>query len=258
MLVQREDYFVIRFDTNKYPVVIKSRPDATAIAQEVARNHKLTQAGLPISPIIGHGEEPTPHLVLKWIEGKPLSSSSPVQAQREAGELLRKAHSLGGQPPFFGNHTWDEWMRGWLNHALPWWQSHADIANERVAKVWQRFEELQPLLNTRGYDFMLYDGRPEHFLVKGNRIAGIIDVMEARAGDAAMDLGVFCVTDPDLLKEVLNGYQPTDKEQEIFAELVPFYTFLRRLAAVEWHHVYGDPAISRLALRLIEEYPFPA
>lgn len=82
-------------------------------------------------------------------------------------------------------------------------------------------------------------------------------LQEARSGEDAMDLGVLAVTDPDLLENVLDGYQPDAAEQAMFDHLVPFYVFLRRLAAVEWNRQYGDPALARRALRLLADHPFP-
>ena len=113
------------------------------------------------------------------------------------------------------------------------------------------------MLATRGQAFILFDGRPEHFLVQDGHLVGIIDLQEARSGDAAMDLGVLAVTDPDLLENVLDGYRPDAAEQALFDRLVPFYIFLRRLAAVEWHRQHGDPALARRALRLLADNPFP-
>ena len=91
---------------------------------------------------------------------------------------------------------------------------------------------LQPLLASRGEEFILFDGRPEHFIVQDNQLAGLIDLGEARSGDAAMDLGVLAVSDPDLIPGILAGYKAPQQEQEKLNQLIPFYTFLRRLAAI--------------------------
>jgi aminoglycoside phosphotransferase (APT) family kinase protein len=89
---------------------------------------------------------------------------------------------------------------------------------------------------------MLFDGRPEHFLVDEERVAGLIDLHDVQPGDAAMDLAVINLADPLLTAGVLAGYRPTSEELAVFRELVPFFTVLRALAAAEWHGNDGEAA----------------
>lgn len=107
---------------------------------------------------------------------------------------------------------------------------------------------------------MLFDGRPEHFIVAGDDVVGMIDLHDVCSGDAAMDLAVLAVADPPLLAGVLVGYEPTTEEQAVFDRLIPFYLFLRRLAAAQWHLEYADPAETPRLLAMIEggaEMPAP-
>jgi aminoglycoside phosphotransferase (APT) family kinase protein len=53
-----------------------------------------------------------------------------------------------------------------------------------------------PATGPRGHDLILFDGRPEHIIVDGDHVTGIIDLAEVCPGDAAMDLAVLAVTDP--------------------------------------------------------------
>jgi aminoglycoside phosphotransferase (APT) family kinase protein len=132
-------------------------------------------------------------------------------------------------------------MAGWLNSGLSWWESVDPRGDERARRAWAWFHDLAPLLATRGHDLMLFDGRPDHILVDGEEVAGLIDVDGLRSGDAAMDLGVLAVADPNLLPGVLAGYRPTDAERVAFSRLVPFYTLLRRISSAQWHQRFGTP-----------------
>lgn len=221
--------------------VVKIDAAPGSFAPELAAIARLGSAGLPVPTVVGSGHDHPPHLVMRWIDGEPLTSASPVRARREAGALLRRVHDLPAGPPYSGSATIDACMAGWLNFALPWWGSHGGTATQ-VSAAWDWFHRLQPLLATRGGHLTLFDGRPEHFIVAGDTVAGMIDLHDTCAGDPAMDLAVLAVTDPDLLDEVLVGYGPTASEDAVFAELVPFYLLLRRIAAAEWEMMHGDPA----------------
>jgi hypothetical protein len=72
-----------------------------------------------------------------------------------------------------------------------------------------------------------------------------------------MDLAVLAVTDEDLLPGVVAGYQPTTAEQAAFDRLLPFYLFLRRLAAAEWNLTHGNPRLARHVLDLIDHTALP-
>ena len=150
-----------------------------------------------------------------------------------------------------GEPTWDSWMAGWLNSVLAWWGTVSPAGLLDPKRVWAWFHALQPLLATRGHDLMLFDGRPEHWIVRGEAMAGLIDVSELRVGDAAMDLGVIAVPDPELLTGVLDGYQPDPEERTVFDRLVPFYTFLRRISAAEYYQRFGTPdEVKRMLARI--------
>jgi aminoglycoside phosphotransferase (APT) family kinase protein len=242
ILIDRRGRCVAKVTTDLGPVVVKVATRRAAFAPEVAAIELLRAAGLPVPDVVGSSDEPPAHIVLSWLDGVGLSSASPVAAQRAAGRLLRRVHALPGGPPYAGNATIDVWMAGWLNHALGWWREYAGASAEAVEKIWEWYANLRPLLATRGDAATLFDGRPEHFIVVGDDVAGMIDLCEVSSGDPAMDLAVIAVDDPALLTGVLAGYAPTPDETRAFDRLIPFYLFLRRLARAEWQLHYGDPA----------------
>lgn len=253
-LLRREGRLVVRAETTVGPVAVKVSDDAGAFVAEEAAVRRLARAGLPVADVIVHAEGPPACLVLTWVEGEALSSASGPEAQRAAGAMLRRVHLLGAGPgaTFGGEPGWDVWMAGWLNHALLWWSTVATVDDALRRRVWAWYHELKPLLGTRGHDLMIFDGRPEHILVRGDGRVGLIDVSELRAGDAAMDLAVLAVEDPDLLDGILAGYRPDGEERAVFDRLVPFYTFLRRLARAEWYQRFGTAVETDRMLALVE------
>jgi aminoglycoside phosphotransferase (APT) family kinase protein len=257
ILVQRLGRLVARVDTSTGPVVVKADAVAGSLVGEVGAIRRLDAAGLPVPQVLASVDGPPAYVLLRWIEGEALSSSAVASAQVAAGRALRRVHSLGGGPPYPGGQSWDAWMTGWLNHALGWWCAAVDPGEDRVRGFRRWFDSLRPLLETRGRDLMLFDGRPEHLLVRNGELVGLIDLGEVRSGDAAMDLAVLAVGDPALLAGVLRGYLPTPAERAAFDRLVPFYLFLRRLASAEWNLTNGDPELTRHALNLVDRTPVP-
>lgn len=218
-----------------FAVKADAQPDA--FAQERAAIARLAAVGLPVSEVHAYGVAAPSHLVLRWIEGEPLTAASPPSAQREAGLLLRRVHAQPESRP----DTIGAWMTDWTAWILTRPAVIAGLPAQWPDEIRAWCRRLQPLMTGSG-TLTLLDGRPEHFVVRGNRIAGLIDVHDLSAGDPAMDLAVFAVADEALLPAVLDGYAPTKAEAEAFAELIPFYVLLRRLAKAEWEREHGDPA----------------
>ena len=254
ILEQRAGRLVARAETTIGPVVVKASRDADAFADEMAAIARLAAAGLPVAEVHGSAAGPPAYLVLSWTEGEPLCASTPMSAQRAVGEVLRRIHSVATEPTDlgWGDASWEGWMAGWLNSTIGWWSTVDRLSEERVRRLWAWYHDLAPLLATRGGELILYDGRPDHIRVRDGWEIGLIDVAAIRLGDAAMDLGVIAVSEPDVLPGVLAGYRPDADEQAAFARLVPFYTLLRRISRAEWHQRHGTPeelgqALARLA-----------
>ncbi len=253
VLVQRAERLVLRIETPTQVYALKAAHTPEPIHQEVTNNARLAAAGLPVARVIGTGDMPVAHVLHNWIEGDALDASMPPAVLKETAHLLYTIHQLNGKPPYAGNDTWDAWMRGWLHHALPWWKKTAAIPEKQIEEVWHVFDALQPMLSQRGHGFILFDGRPEHFIVAHHKVAGLIDLGEARSGDPAMDFGVLAANAPDLTTKILKHYLPLldASASRVFNTLVPFYTFLRLLALAEWQITHGDANIAQSCLARI-------
>ena len=245
-------------------LALKVDDDPAAFVPERASIGRLAAHGLPVPAILGFSDVRPAHLVLDWIPGEPLSSRSAPAAQHAAGRLLRRVHALPAGPPYAGNANIADWMAGWLNVVVAWWRSYDDPGAARVDALWQWYHRLRPLLRTRGGRTTLFDGRPEHFIVAGDDRVGLIDdtvslidLHDVAPGDAAMDLAVMGVDDPDLIAGVLAGYRLTGAERMAYDQLIPFYLLLRRLAAAEWQLRCGDAARTPELLGLVRSSAIP-
>jgi len=229
--------------------VLKTADAPGGLTGDVDANRTLGVAGLPVPEIIDHREGPPSVLLLRWIEGDPISSASPARTQREVGRLLRAVHTLPGPPPFSGQPTIAGWIAAWTEEVAAWWPSAgAGAAQVRRLLDWHR--ELEPALVRREGRLTLFDGRAEHFLVRDGRVAGLIDLHDVGPGDPAMDLAVVGLTDDRLITEVLNGYLAEPEEDSTLRSVIPFYLLLRRLAGAEWHLRNGATSVGTRLLRL--------
>lgn len=233
-----------------FAVKADERPDAFAREREAIA--RLGAAGLPVPQVHASHDDAPSYLVRRWIEGEPLSSASPPSAQREAGWLLRRVHAQPESRP----DTIGEWMSNWTAWILAWLEDFAGVPAQRCDEIRAWCRRLQPLMTGRG-TLTLLDGRPDHFVVRDGRIAGLIDLEDVSPGDPAMDLAVLAVTDKDLLPAVLDGYAPNRAEAAAFDELIPFYVVLRRLAAAKWELEHGDPTRTSLLLELVARTRIP-
>jgi aminoglycoside phosphotransferase (APT) family kinase protein len=240
--------------------VLKTAESPEALAGDVSANALLAAAGLPVPEIVAYVDGSPSVLVLRWIDGDPLSSRSPVEAQREIGRMLRTVHRLPGGPPYSGQPTILGWVTAWTQELAGWWPSVGGTgAQVRRLRGW--LDDLAPVLVGRAGCLTLFDGRAEHVLVRGGRVVGLIDLHDVGPGDPAMDLAVLGLTDPDLIAGVLSGYgadEPADELSELpglpeatgLPGLIGFYLLLRRLAGAEWQLRQGSELEGRLLLDL--------
>ena len=227
--------------------VLKTASAPGALAGDVEANAILAAEGLPVPQIVAYVDGSPSVLVLRWIDGDPISSRSPLGAQREVGRMLRTVHRLPGGPPYSGQPTVHGWITAWTEELIAWWPS-AGGTQDQVGTLRRRLDDLAPVLADRSGSLTLFDGRAEHVLVRDGRVVGLIDLHDVGPGDPAMDLAVLGLTDPDLIRGVLTGY--TDEPEGELAELVGFYLLLRRLAGAEWQLRQGFRIQGRALLDL--------
>ncbi|MPY66969.1 hypothetical protein F8S09_09750 [Deinococcus sp. SDU3-2] len=218
--------------------VLKADAQAGGLTLEAEHARLLHGLGFPVALPGAHRAGPPSLLLRAFQEGRGLDASATPEQRQAVGRLLRALHDTGGgrSPP--GEQSWAAWMLGWLQGVWHFWQAQLPAARHREAQLAEWFHRLEPLLAERGGHLILMDGRPEHFLIAGDRLE-LIDVAEVRAGDAWMDLAVIWLWEREVYPQVLAGYSPGVPERAVGERLLPFYAFLRALSAAEWCTDHG-------------------
>ena len=203
----------------------------------------LATVGIPVSTVVELQAGPPAVLIVTWADGVSISSTTDAAVLSQVGTILRRIHSLPAHGPWSGHPSIAEWITNWVAIVSPWWQeTGVDVRLVHALRDW--LAAIRPLLGDEHGTQMLFDGRPEHFLVDTGNTLHLIDVADLQAGDPAMDLAVLELDAPGILGDVSAGYAPTPTERDRIARLVPFYVALRALAGAEWHaRKGGDIAV---------------
>lgn len=227
------------------PVVRKVSRVADGFASEVAARETLTRLDLPVASPLSYELGAPSVLTLPWITGSAIGPSTPPPLLEEVGALLAAVHAQPGGPPYAGNSTWSRWMQGWLSHAIEWWDRGFPAERGRMSALEQRLDGLAESMDGAANRLILFDGRPEHFLIARSGLQ-LIDTEELRAGDPAMDFAVMSIWSPAIVPVVSAGYRRAGGAIDgTFEERVRFYSVLRALAAAEWHSsIVDEPATS--------------
>jgi len=234
ILAAREGRIVCRGSTPAGEVVAKASSSQNEFQREADAMARLTTIGVPVSDVVSVDGGPPSTFVASWAEGRPIVADSDPQALREVGALLDRIHRQVAKPPFSGHACIEHWIEAWFTQVVTWWRSttHHSPEFDRVCEGW--LAEVKPLLSNRPGRLILFDGRPDHFLVDVTGRIRLIDVADLMAGDPAMDLAVLELGAPAILPPVIEGYAPHPVERDAIATLVPFYVLLRALSDAEW------------------------
>ncbi|WP_432575028.1 hypothetical protein [Kineococcus sp. SYSU DK005] len=237
-------------------VVVKVSAYEADFAAEASAVHALAAAGLPVSRVhlLHHG--PPSVIALGWTPGRAVRAGDDEAVRAQVVDLLTRVHRLPAQGAYGGvNTNLVSWIDGWCTHALNWWATQhqvtagqtgttrASTARTRAAQIraaqasaarrW--YQRVRPLIAGRSGSLVLLDGVPQHFILSPGARVRLIDVANLQPGDPVMDLAVLHLHAPGLLQDVLARYRQVQVDQTHLEHLLPFYVFLRALAAAEWH-----------------------
>ncbi|WP_189332873.1 phosphotransferase [Actinoplanes ianthinogenes] len=237
-------------------VVVKVTTSAGQFAAEVAAVAVLKAAGLPVSRVRAVRDGPPSVIVLDWTPGRAIGADDNVPLRHEVLEILGKVHRLPAAPPYGGvNPDLVTWIDGWCHHALHWWARRGEIDPTGVGVARRWYRRVRPLIAGRAGSMIMMDAPPDHFIVgPGDRVR-LIDVAELQPGDPVMDLAVLSLHAPGILAGLLDRYDQAELDDRHLSELLPFYVFLRAVAAAQWSAHVLDPAgcatwLSRAATEL--------
>ena len=253
VLAAREGRIVCRASMPVGDVVTKASSNQDEFQREADAMARLKSIGVPVSDVVAVDGGPPSIFVASWADGRPISAHSDPEALREVGAILDRIHRQPEGQPFSGHACIQQWIEEWFTHVVTWWRSttHHFADFDRVCEAW--LAEVRPCLSTRPGGLILFDGRPDHFLVEGTGRIRLIDVADLMAGDPAMDLAVLELGEPGILPRVIEGYAPNPGESDALATLVPFYVLLRALSGAEWQaRVQRDDAASERHLALAQ------
>ena len=247
LLVDRADRIVARLTLPEGSRVAKVATERDAFGREAAAMNRLREAGVPVSDVITVEAGPPSLLVVTWAEGAPISASTDSRTLAAVGTILRTVHEMPAKAPWSGHPSLERWIEAWLEIVVPWWESTGQASANDRRVVWEWFGEMRPWLGNEHGSQMLFDGRPDHFLVGPDGDLHLIDVADLQAGDPVMDLAVLELEAPGILPGILTGYRPSPTEQQRITAVAKLYVMLRALSGAEWQtNIGGDPvAIAR-------------
>lgn len=215
--------------------VVKVSAKAADFAAEAAAVRVLGAAGLPVSRVRLLHDGPPSLIALDWTPGQAVRADDTVPVRSQVVDILTRIHGLPARAPYGGvNATLVGWIDGWCNYAFRSWSESGGVAADavRMAQTWYR--RVRPLIEGRTGSLIMLDGAPDHFVVGPDSQVRLIDVAELQPGDPVMDLAVLRLHAPDIFNGLLNRYRQAELDDRHLAELLPFYVFLRALAAAEW------------------------
>jgi Ser/Thr protein kinase RdoA (MazF antagonist) len=216
-------------------VVAKASTTPHEFDREAAAMHRLAGMGLPVSRIIDLVGGPPAILVSGWAEGKPVSATSGPEVVVEVGQILARIHRLPAHGPFSGIHaTITAWVTTWVRDVVEWWSARDDAPTSAIERTDRWIDSMLPTLDSRSGTMILFDGRPEHFLVDQRGAVHMIDVADLMPGDPIMDLAVFELHAPGTRDHLFAGYQPSATALAAAETLMPFYRYLFHVAGAEW------------------------
>ncbi len=244
---RRNKNVVIAETVNGTKYVVKTRTGFLGRMGDRRGIEYLASCGVPVASIVaewGDGSEESPYcLILSYVEGEPLSSYSSIAAQEDVGRALRRIHS--SSPDSFNEpHAWRGRLRSWMIGDLEWWRQMKRGTQEKETRILAYLDSVWDLLGTEPDRPILLDGRPEHLLVQGDKLTGVIDPEELWVGDWVNDLAVIAIDAPETVEAILSGYEATPAERERVDLLLPLYLLQRRLSGARWldDHGYGIEA----------------
>lgn len=258
VLAQRDDRVVLRLRDPHADLVVKLDDARAAFDEEAVAMRTLAEIGVPVSRIVEVRAGPPAMLVATWADGVPITSTSNLAVLNQVGTILRRIHSLPATGPWSGHPSIADWIAAWIGIVSPWWRE-TGVDERLVAALSEWLESIRPYLDDEHGTQMLFDGRPEHFLVDTSHTVRLIDVADLQAGDPVMDFAVLELDAPGILDHVLQGYSPTFVERQRIDQLIPFYVALRAIAGAEWQErVGGDTGVVErnltVARRMVEEW----
>ncbi|HZM82191.1 MAG TPA: aminoglycoside phosphotransferase family protein [Candidatus Limnocylindrales bacterium] len=251
--VDHRDRSVIRsVDPLGRPVVIKADRNFTRLQSEARALAAVAAAGVPVPLVLEQMDTSPAVLVLEYVRGQSLSSTSGSGHWREVGRQLRRLHdhaSPKGFPVFGGEASWWGSLRSLAEQSHRWCRERQLVNRHTLDRLAACMRDAFARDDEPGDCLVHGDCGPYHWLLRKDTVVAVLDFGDAARGDPCWDLAVLTLNDRDRLAAVLDGYD-MDKAMRDHLEstLVP-YTVIRHLLAIWWlveHDFDPAPTVAEL------------
>lgn len=253
VLVDRADKVVLEAVAGERPVVVKWDASAVQSAKEGEVLKLADAAGVPVPGVVAALDN---LLVIERVAGRPLRPTDSGSLWRQAGAALRMLHGLAGAPS--GTVQAVEPPGDRFADFIAWWAGDVTGKVERsgvlppgqVRRLGQHCKALLAEVEPPERVLQHGDPRVDHFLVDGDRLAGVIDLGDASINDPAWDIATLTAWWPERADDVVAGYDPTPHVRDHLNRYLPGYRLLRLLGDVAWQHAHhGDTTVTVRELR---------
>ena len=228
--------------------VLKADDDHETVAREAVGLRRAAGAGVRVPELIAVGEAA---FVITWVDGVTLNDHSTPGAWHDTGSQIRKAHDLGGTPPFgtgFGGFepeqpTWRAFFEAFTERMLRDCERDLDFPAGPAARIRDAVRDAAPLLEAPHLAWCHGDFQPDHVLIDPatDRVAAFIDWADQGSGDVSWDVTVLTIDDDSHLRAFLDGYDARDDLRAALARLRPLYSVVRLLGSASWLAEHRHP-----------------
>ncbi|MFC1621999.1 phosphotransferase family protein [Patescibacteria group bacterium] len=233
ILLSQPDRAIFLAEESK--LVLKVYKDKNALEKEYLMAQKAQKMDIPVPEMMGLDVGNLTVLVMKYVNGSPLTSNN-VKAALEAGKYLELFHSIDTVLPFSGGqNSWDEFILWWSGKELQKIKQLDIFGGTEILEIENELRDLLPTLVSRPIVTLHGDLQAEHILVDAqhDRVLAFLDFVDSQPGDPLLDIAVLSLWDnklADLILESYKGIENSTKTQNLLVG----YRLLRHLAVIPW------------------------
>ncbi|MGH3749207.1 MAG: phosphotransferase, partial [Micromonosporaceae bacterium] len=228
-------------------VAVKAAVDRVRLRAEVTALRAAAATGVDVPEVLTHlhgGAGELSLLVMSWVEGEPLLSTSSDRHWSAVAGALRVLHDRGcvdGLPSFGGDPDWRRSFRDWLAT----WQERPPVRDLFPPSVLRRLLAVASTVSAAAAPVLrLLHGDSSTIHWRVNRPGGVaaIDLGDSCVGDPLWDLVTLTHWDDARLPVVLDGYGADPQLRNRAEALYEPYRVSRHLLAIDWLCDHGfDP-----------------
>jgi Ser/Thr protein kinase RdoA (MazF antagonist) len=230
--------------------LLKVDADVTRLTREAFGQRQAGHLGVPVAEL--YAAEPGA-LVMRFVEGVPLSEHAATSAVVETGRYLRLLHERGATTPDYDGHAhWSDAVEEWLAPELAACLADGLVDDGLAARVHDALDRARDALDESPPVWCHGDFQTAHVLADPytDRVTAFLDFADHRTGEPGWDIAVFTIYDESLLDPLLDGYEASPQLRQSLERTLPLYRALRLLGSVRWLVERDHPAVADHLARL--------